>query len=108
MRPSVVAAFLLMGIVTYLPRCLPLVGLSRVRLPRLVEDALRYVGIAVMAALVAPDLAATWGQPPWGLGPRLAAAVPAAVVALWTRNMAWTVVVGVAAYALLSRGVPAG
>lgn len=94
-----------MGLVTYLPRCLPLVGLSRVRLPRLLEEALRYVGIAVMAALVAPDLAATWGQPPWGLGPRLAAALPAAGVALATRNMALTVVVGVAAYALLLRGL---
>lgn len=97
-----------MGAVTYLPRCLPLLGLSRVRLPGLAEEALRYVGIAVMAALVAPDLAATWGQPPWGLGPRLAAAVPAGAVALLTRNMAWTVVVGVAAYALLLHGLGTG
>ncbi|HEY8551923.1 MAG TPA: AzlD domain-containing protein [Thermaerobacter sp.] len=105
MRQSLVAAFLMMGIVTYLPRCLPLVGLSRVRLPRAVEDALRYVGIAVMAALVAPDLATTWGQPPAGLGPRLAAALPAAVVAVGTRSMALTVVVGVAAYAALLRSL---
>ncbi|QBS38112.1 AzlD domain-containing protein [Thermaerobacter sp. FW80] len=105
MRESLLGAFLLMGLVTYLPRCLPLLGLSRVRLPRAVEGALRYVGIAVMAALVAPDLASTWGQPPAGLGPRLAAALPAAVVALATRSMALTVVVGVVAYAALLRGV---
>ena len=94
-----------MGLVTYLPRCLPLVGLSRVRLPKVVEGALRYVGIAVMAALVAPDLAGTWGQAPWGLGPRLPAALPAAAVALLARNLALTVIVGVAAYAWLLRAV---
>ncbi|HEY8414994.1 MAG TPA: AzlD domain-containing protein [Thermaerobacter sp.] len=102
-RLEILFIFLLMGLVTYLPRCLPLLGLSRARLPRPVETGLRYVGIAVMAALVAPDLATGWRQAPWGLGARLAAAVPTAVVALASRNMALTVVVGIAAYALMLR-----
>lgn len=92
-----------MMLVTFLPRALPLLGLSRVTLPAWLETGLRYVGVAVIAALLAPELAAGWGRPPFGVGPQLAAAVPATVVALWTRSLALTVLVGVATFALLLR-----
>lgn len=94
---------LLMMAVTFLPRALPLLGLSRARLPAWAEAGLRYVGVAVIAALLAPELAAGWGRAPFGLGPQLAAAVPAAVVAALTRSLALTVLVGIAGYALLLR-----
>lgn len=58
---------LLMALVTYLPRVLPALFLSRVRLPRLLERWLASIPVAVLAALLAPALfapKATW-RPAW-------------------------------------------
>lgn len=97
-----------MGLVTYLPRAIPLVGLSRRPLPEPAEVFLRYVGVAVMAALVAPDLASTFGESPVGLGPRFVAGIPALAVAFLTRSLGLTVLIGIAGYAAIRFMVSGG
>ena len=80
--------------VTALPRVLPLLVLSRLQLPQWLLDWLRYVPVAVLAALLALETAST-GMP--GL---LAGAVALGVAAA-TRSLLGTVLAGVAVYWLL-------
>ena len=88
--------FLGMGLVTFLPRYLPMAILTRLRLP---EGLLRWLGMipaAILAALAAQSLLVRDGA----LGLRadyLGAAVPTVLVAWRTKNLFLTVVVGMAA-----------
>jgi len=56
-RPEFLALVLACALVTAVPRVLPLVALSRLQLPRWLAGWLRYVPIAVLAALLAIELA---------------------------------------------------
>ncbi|HEY8346585.1 MAG TPA: AzlD domain-containing protein [Symbiobacteriaceae bacterium] len=101
-RPAVLAIILGMALVTYLPRMLPLVVLSRVQLPPLVLKWLSYVPVSVLAALLAKELLMTdagLAFPP--AHPHLLAALPAFIVAATTRSLMGTVIAGIAAMALL-------
>jgi branched-subunit amino acid transport protein len=92
-RGYVLAVFLGMAVVTYLPRVLPLVVLSRFSLPPLLLRWLSFVPVAVLSALLAPDLA--------GNSEYLLAAVPTFAVALLSRSLMGTVLTGIAAIVLL-------
>lgn len=86
-----------MAFVTYLPRLLPLWLLTSRTLPPLVIAWLRYVPVAVLAALLLPSLVVQDGT--LDLSPRnlyLWAAFPALAVALKTRSFFGTVVTGMA------------
>jgi len=94
---------LVIGAATFLMR-LSFIGLAgRYRLPPLVERALRYVPVAVLTALIVPDLLAHGGGLDLGLSnARLWAGVAAIVVAWRTRNVVATVAVGMGALWLLA------
>lgn len=86
------------SIVTFIPRVLPLVVLSRMDLPEWGLRWLNYVPISVMAALVGQELLVSDGQfVSFGDNLELWAAVPAFLVAIFTRSLLGTVVVGIAA-----------
>jgi branched-subunit amino acid transport protein len=90
---------LCMGAVTYLPRMLPLVALSRRSLPAWFSEWLELIPAAILSALLAPTLFA--GVEPRGLclgKPELLAAVPTLLFALRTRSLAGTVIVGMLCY----------
>ncbi|MBU7316957.1 AzlD domain-containing protein [Paenibacillus oleatilyticus] len=95
-RPSFLWMLLGASLVTLLPRILPLIVLSRIRLP---DWGLRWLGhipIAVMSALLAQELLVSKGA----FSPQpvaLLAAVPAFAVAYFTRSLLGTVVTGIAA-----------
>jgi len=55
-RAAILLTVLGMGLVTYLPRLLPVWFLSSRALPRPVVSWLRYVPVAVLAAMLAPSL----------------------------------------------------
>jgi branched-subunit amino acid transport protein len=93
-RSEFLALVLACALVTAVPRVLPLVALSRVALPPWLAAWLRYVPIAVLAALLATELLAAGRS---GL-PAIAAAL---VVAVLTRSLLGTVAAGVALYWLL-------
>jgi branched-subunit amino acid transport protein len=101
-RPAILALFAGMALVTYLPRMLPLVVLSRFQLPPLLLRWLSFVPVAVLSALLAKELLVSGGKVAVSLDhPQLLAAIPAFVVAAWTRNLMGTVLTGILAMALL-------
>lgn len=97
-RAEILIVILASGLVTLLPRVLPLMVLSRFQLPKPVADWLKHVPVAVMAALVAQSLflADGDGKPVSGPTLEMAAALLAFLVAAKTRSLLGTVVAGVA------------
>jgi len=90
---------LCMGAVTYLPRMLPLVALSRRRLPAWFTEWLELIPAAILSALLAPTLLTRAEPRALCLGkPELLAAVPTLLFALRTRSLAGTVIVGMLCY----------
>jgi branched-subunit amino acid transport protein len=84
------------SIVTFIPRVLPLMVLSRFQLPDWGLRWLSHVPIAVMAALLGQELLMSHNT--FSLsenGPALLAAVPAFAMAIITRSLLGTVVVGI-------------
>ncbi|MGM0646532.1 MAG: AzlD domain-containing protein [Thermodesulfobacteriota bacterium] len=87
--------------VTYVPRALPVVVLSSVRLPDWVVRWLGCVPAAVLAALLAPSLLVR--EESVHLGPEnlfLWAALPTFVVAKWRGSFVGAIVTGMAVVAL--------
>ena len=81
--------------VTYLPRVLPLWFFASRRLPPIVVSWLRYVPVAVLAAMLLPSLVVTEGQLNLELqNLYLWAAVPTFVIAWKTRSLFGSVIVG--------------
>ena len=85
-----------MAVVTYLPRLLPVYFLSSRSLPPLVVDWLRYVPVAVLAAMLFPSLLVQGDQVILATNNIfLYAAFPTLLVAWKTRSLFGSVVVGV-------------
>ena len=84
-----------MGIVTYVPRWLPLIFLSGRRLPEWFEQWLDLVPAAILSALILPILITT-GEPRHLdlIRPELIVAVPTFIFAVKTRSLAGTVIFG--------------
>ena len=95
MRKDYLLLVLGMGIVTYLPRWIPLIFLSRRPLPKWLRRWLDFIPAAVLAALVLPALVTT-GEPKHLalFQPALLVSIPTAIFAWRTRSLAGTVVVG--------------
>jgi len=90
---------LCMGAVTYLPRMLPLVVLSRRKLPAWFAEWLELIPAAILSALVAPALFAQAEPRSLMLGKvEFLVAVPTLLFALKTRSLAGTVLVGMFCY----------
>jgi len=84
------------SIVTFIPRVLPLIVLSRIQLPDWGMRWLNYIPIAVMAALVGQELFVHNGElSPLKNNFNLFASLPTFVTAVYTRSLLGTVVVGV-------------
>jgi len=83
-----------MGIVTYLPRWVPLIFLSRFRLPEWLRQWLDFIPAAVLSALILPALV-TSGEPRQlnVFQPALLVSIPTLIFAWKTRSLAGTVVV---------------
>lgn len=88
-----------MGLVTYLPRMLPLMILSRRRLHPWLKEWLELIPAAILSALIAPMLFTQSTPRLLFLGkPELLAAVPTLLFAIKTRSLAGTVIIGMLAY----------
>jgi len=93
-----------MGIVTYLPRWIPLVFLSRRSLPGWLRQWLDFIPAAVLSALILPVLV-TSGEPRHlsFLQPELLVAIPTWIFAWKSRSLAGTVVIGMALFWIVGR-----
>jgi branched-subunit amino acid transport protein len=91
-----------MGLVTYLTRLLPVWLLSSRTLPPLMIAWLRFVPVAVLAALLLPSITVQEGRVNLGLDNLFFwAAIPAILVAWKTRSFFGTVLLGMGLVALL-------
>jgi branched-subunit amino acid transport protein len=93
-RPEFLNLILACAAVTAVPRVLPLLVLSRLRLPQWLLDWLSYVPVAVLAALLSLE---TVGAGTTGL---IAVATALAIAAV-TRSLLGTVLAGMATFWLL-------
>ena len=84
-----------MGLVTYIPRWLPLFFLTKYSLPGWFKEWLALIPASILSALLLPALV-TVGEPRHLdiLRPELWVAVPTFVFAMWTKSLGGTVVVG--------------
>lgn len=91
-----------MGIITYGIRFLPIALLEKFELGPNVRQALKYVPVAVLTAIIVPELLMPDGTLDISLGNgRLIAGFIAGVVAWKTKNVLWTIVVGMGVLWLL-------
>lgn len=92
-----------MTIVTYLPRVLPLAVLSRINVSKGLLEWLSYVPVAVLAALLAPELLLKDGQLFLSPGNTyLLAAIPSFIAGMYSKSIFLTVVTGMATVVLLN------
>ena len=90
-----------MGVVTFLPRLLPVLLLSTKKLPPLVVAWLRFIPVAVLAAMLLPSLVVNDHQLDFSRNNLfLWAAIPTFLVAWKTRNLFGSVIVGMAVVAI--------
>lgn len=97
--PEYLLLLVAMGLVTYVPRWLPLDFLSRRRPPRWFVQWLELIPAAILSALLIPTLV-TGGDPRQLMPLQLEAlvALPTFIFAYWTRSLGATVVVGMLLY----------
>ncbi len=90
------------GLLTFLTRLSFIALLERIQLPAAFQRALRFVPIAVLSAIIAPEIGyldnALFLSPQ---NPRLLAAIIATLVAYFTKNVVWTILAGMAAFWIL-------
>lgn len=95
-RWSILLIIMGCALVTFIPRVLPLVILSQMQLPKGLIRWLKNVPVAVMAALLAQELLLSDNQ--FSVSDnllKLFAAIPAFIIAIWTKSLLGTVMVGV-------------
>jgi branched-subunit amino acid transport protein len=91
-----------MGIITYAIRLTPIVLLERFELSPRIRQALKFVPAAVLSAIIFPEMFMPEGSVDISLGnERLIAGLIAAVVAWRTKNVLWTIGVGMGVLWLL-------
>lgn len=104
MDAKVLALILGMMVVTYIPRMLPLAILSRINISKGVLNWLSYVPVAVLSALLAPELLIKNGQLDISISNSyLVASIPCFLAGIYTKNIFLTVVTGMACVVLLNQ-----
>jgi len=103
MKGEIISIIICMGIVTYIPRWLPLFFLTRHRLSPWLIDWLDFIPAAILSALVLPAIM-TAGEPRHIelFRPELWVTFPTLFFALKTKSLAGTVVIGMGLYWLAS------
>lgn len=104
MDSRVVLIIIGMALVTYIPRALPIIGLSKIPLPSIILKWLSFIPVAVLSALLLPSLVVTEAELNLNINNSfLLASIPAIVVAFWKRSLLLTVVVGMVAVVLIGK-----
>jgi branched-subunit amino acid transport protein len=102
MKSEIIPIIIGMGIVTYIPRWLPLLFLTRHRLSPWLITWLDFIPAAILSAIIVPSIV-TIGDPrqlEW-FKPDLWVAFPTLIFALKTKSLAGTVITGMLLYWLV-------
>ncbi|MEH7113716.1 AzlD domain-containing protein [Neobacillus niacini] len=92
---SVLLIILGCAIVTIIPRIIPFIVIRNIQLPKIVVKWLSYIPICIFSALIVDSfiiedeslLSVDWSV--------VAAIIPTLIVALWTKSLSVTVIVGI-------------
>ena len=96
-----------MAAVTYIPRYLPMALAGKLQVPPLLEQALNYVPIAVLSAIIAQAALIRDGQIAIQLSNYHAlATLIAFLTALLTRNLSATILIGLISFAAMKLLLP--
>jgi branched-subunit amino acid transport protein len=88
-----------MGLVTYLPRALPLIYLAHKKMPQWLIDWLSLIPVAILSALLAPSLFTEPTARSFVFGKlELLVAIPTLVFSVKTRSLGGTVLMGMLLY----------
>lgn len=94
--------FLLCGLVTWLPRIIPFVFSKKVVFPSWLERFLSYLPICILVALfIQSILVKNDSGFPTINGERAVASIPTIIVAFLTKNLLWTVSIGILSMAFI-------
>ena len=95
------AVILGMGLVTFLPRWLPLVYLTKRSLPAWLVEWLDFIPAAILSAILLPALVTDAVTRSVDLGrPEFIVAIPTFVFAILTKSLGGTVIVGMVLFGL--------
>lgn len=101
MDKQIVLIIISMAIVSYIPRALPLIAFNKVEFPPTLVKWLGFIPVAVLAALLTPDLLLFQGRFDLSMGKiNLFAALPTLIIAVMTKSMIWALITGMGSYAL--------
>lgn len=89
------------AVVTFIPRVIPIMILSRMKLSEGVQKWLYFVPIAILAAIVGQELFIQNNEISLSLNKELLAAIVTVFIAISTRSLLWTVITGVTAFVLV-------
>ena len=88
-----------MGLVTYLPRALPLLYLAHKKMPNWLIEWLGLIPVAILSALLAPALFTETTSRSFVLGKlELIVAIPTLLFAIKTKSLSGTVLLGMLLY----------
>ncbi|NLM10230.1 MAG: AzlD domain-containing protein [Clostridiaceae bacterium] len=100
---QIVFIILGMSIVTYLPRVLPIIVLSKTEAPEWFMRWLKYIPVAVLSALLVPEILVSENVVNLSLtNKNLLAAIPCFLIAYKTKNLFITVITGIIAMLILN------
>lgn len=102
MEKNVLLAIMASAVLTALMRTVPVVLLSRFRMPNVLQQWLDFIPSAIMAAIVVAELMSKPMMTSSGVSVSLLAAAIAALVGIITRGLFSTVIAGMLAFICLS------
>ena len=98
------AVILGMGLVTFLPRWLPLVYLTKRSLPSWLVEWLDFIPAAILISILLPALVTGSATKSINLGrPEFIVAIPTFLFAIVTKSLGGTVIVGMVLFALAQK-----
>ncbi|NLK68828.1 MAG: AzlD domain-containing protein [Clostridiaceae bacterium] len=107
MEQQAILIILGMSIVTYIPRALPIIVLSKFKLPDWFLRWLKYIPVAILSALLVPEVVIFEDSVNFSLDNKnLLAAIPSLLVAYKTKNLFVTVSVGIMSMLILNLLLP--
>ncbi|MBZ4646944.1 MAG: hypothetical protein PWR27_1077 [Petroclostridium sp.] len=102
MEQKIILAIIGMSLVTYIPRMLPLVILSKFEMHPLFLKWLKYIPVAVLSALLVPGILLSDKNLAVSLDNKnFLASIPCFLVAAKTKNLFFTVLAGIVSMFLL-------
>lgn len=101
LRPEIIMLIVACMVVTVIPRVMPMVLVNRIELPEWFLAWLHHIPVAVISALFFREVLLLDGDWRDWHDPYFLAAWPTLAVALWSRNIFITVIVGVLIFVVL-------